>query len=60
MERDDLVLNLVTNLAQCDRHVRERMVAHLTKCDDELGRRVADGLGIDRSALDIEGLIKVR
>jgi catalase len=60
VERDDLVLNLVTMLGQCEQHIQERMVAHLTKCDDEYGRRVAEGLGLDRSKLDIEGLVKVR
>jgi catalase len=45
-ERDDLVLNLVSALAQCDEIVQETMVSHLRKCDDEFGQRVADGLKI--------------
>ncbi|WP_217912771.1 catalase [Miltoncostaea marina] len=45
-EKDDLVLNLVTLLAQCDRPIQERMVWHLLLCEDELGLRVGDGLGI--------------
>ncbi|HEV2891042.1 MAG TPA: catalase [Frankiaceae bacterium] len=45
-ERDDLVLNLVTALAQCDKQIQERMVAHLTRCDEAYGGRVAAGLGL--------------
>ncbi len=54
-ERDDLVLNLVTNLGQCDKLIQERMVGHLLRCDREYGRRVADGLGIDVDTLDAGG-----
>jgi catalase len=53
-ERDDLVVNLTTLLAQCDRPIQERMVWHLFMCEDELGTRVGDGLGI--SAADVRGL----
>ncbi|WP_129338003.1 catalase [Cellulomonas endophytica] len=45
-EKDDLVLNLTTALLQCDRPIQERMVWHLLLCEDELGLRVGDGLGI--------------
>jgi len=45
-ERDDLVANLTGLLAQCDRPIQERMVWHLLMCEDELGLRVGDGLGI--------------
>jgi catalase len=53
-ERDDLVANLTGLLAQCDRPIQERMVWHLYLCEDELGARVGDGLGI--SADDVRGL----
>ncbi len=53
-ERDDLVLNLVDALSQCDRPIQERMVWHLLLAEDELGNRVGDGLGI--SAEDVKGL----
>jgi catalase len=53
-ERDDLVANLTTLLGQCDRPIQERMVWHLYLCEDELGARVGDGLGI--SADDVRGL----
>ncbi|MFC4001214.1 catalase [Prauserella oleivorans] len=53
-ERDDLVQNLVTNLQQCDRPIQERMVWHLLLCEDELGNRVGEGLGI--TADDVAGL----
>jgi catalase len=45
-EKDDLVGNLVTLLGQCERHIQERMVWHLYLCEDELGQRVGNGLGI--------------
>jgi catalase len=53
-ERDDLVANLVDALSQCDRPIQERMVWHFFMCEDELGQRVGDGLGI--SADDVRQL----
>jgi catalase len=53
-EQDDLVANLTGALAQCDRPIQERMVWHLFMCEDELGRRVGEGLGI--GADDVRGL----
>jgi catalase len=53
-ERDDLVTNLTGLLAQCDRHIQERMVWHLLLCEDELGLRVGEGLGIKPD--DVAGL----
>jgi catalase len=53
-EKDDLVGNLTTLLGECDRPIQERMVWHLLLCDDELGGRVGDGLGI--SADDVRSL----
>ncbi len=53
-EKDDLVTNLVTLLSQCDRPIQERMIWHLFMCEDELGQRVGDGLGI--SSDDVRGL----
>jgi catalase len=53
-ERDDLVKNLVAALSQCDREIQERMVWHFYLCEDELGQRVGDGLGI--SADDVRDL----
>jgi catalase len=53
-EKDDLVANLTGLLSRCDRPIQERMVWHLFLCEDELGRRVGDGLGI--SADDVRHL----
>jgi catalase len=53
-EQDDLVTNLTGLLSQCDRPIQERMVWHLFMCEDELGRRVGEGLGI--GADDVRGL----
>ena len=49
-EREDLVLNLTDLLAQCERHIQERMLEHFTRCDTEFGRRIADGLGLPAPA----------
>lgn len=53
-EKDDLVENLTGLLAQCDRPIQERMIWHLFMCEDELGRRVGEGIGI--SADDVREL----
>ena len=53
-EKDDLVGNLSTLLGKCDRPIQERMVWHLLLCDDELGARVGEGLGI--TADDVRSL----
>ncbi|MBA3246489.1 MAG: catalase [Pyrinomonadaceae bacterium] len=44
-EREDLISNLVSALKQCNDDIQERMIGHLTQCDEEYGRRVAEGLG---------------
>jgi catalase len=45
-EKDDLVANLVDALSQCGQRIQERMLWHLYMCEDELGARVGEGLGI--------------
>jgi len=53
-EKDDLVANLVDGIGEATAEVQERMVWHFFLCDDELGERVGDGLGI--TADDVRGL----
>jgi catalase len=53
-EKDDLVANLIDGLGQCDRPIQERMIWHLLMCEDELGQRVGEGVGI--SADDVRHL----
>jgi catalase len=53
-ERDDLVANLGGDLAKCDRAIQERMVWHLLMCEDELGLRVGEIVGIGPD--DVRGL----
>ncbi|WP_372508733.1 catalase [Pseudalkalibacillus decolorationis] len=43
-ERDELIHNLVNGLSSCHTKIQKRMVELLTKCDQDYGRRVADGL----------------
>jgi len=45
--RDDLISNLVGNLKQCDPHIQQRMVWHFWHADEDYGRRVAAGIGVD-------------
>jgi catalase len=45
-ERDELVSNLVDALKQCNVDIQERMVRHFLECDEEYGRKVADGIGV--------------
>jgi len=59
-ERDDLLLNFTDAFKQCDKHIAERMVAHLTKCDEEFGKQLAENLGIDHGSLDVDSLVAVR
>jgi catalase len=44
-ERDDLVNILASALKQCNPDIQERMIALLTKCDEDYWRRVAEGIG---------------
>ncbi|MFJ7748784.1 catalase [Arthrobacter sp. NPDC097144] len=45
-EKDDLVANFVANVGEAAPAVQERMLWHFYMCDDELGARVGEGLGI--------------
>lgn len=45
-ERNDLVLNLVDALSACVPELQTLMVEHLALCDEDFGRRVAEGIGI--------------
>ena len=57
-ERDDLIFNLVGQLEQCNPDIQERMVEHLSRCDAEYGRRVAEGLGIETRAVRLIGRLR--
>src|SRR4051794_15746253 len=45
-EKDHFVANLVDALTECDRAIQERMVWHMYMCEDEMGERVGEGIGI--------------
>ena len=45
-ERDDLIRNLTAAPVQCDRAVQERMVWHFLLAENDIGRRIGEGLGI--------------
>ncbi|MDG5789395.1 catalase [Evansella sp. AB-P1] len=46
-ERDELIKNLVNTLKPCRAEIQNTMVELLTKCDEEYGKRVEDGLNSD-------------
>ncbi|WP_434458580.1 catalase [Stutzerimonas urumqiensis] len=46
-ERDDLINNLVADMKDCPEDIQLRMVWHFWHCDEDYGRRVAQGAGID-------------
>jgi catalase len=46
-EREDLIANMVADLKQCPKEIAMRMVWHWWHCDEDYGRRVAAGAGID-------------
>ena len=53
-ERDDLVLNMGTLLAKCERDVQERMLWHLLLVHDDYGTRVGKHFGM--TAADVQHL----
>ena len=46
-EREDLINNLVADMKACPEQIALRMVWHFWHCDEDYGRRVAEGAGID-------------
>jgi catalase len=50
-EKDETIAFIVPGLKQCTPEIQQRMVWHFLQCDQEYGRRVADGLGIDIGAV---------
>ena len=46
-EREDLIANLVADMKECPEAIRLRMVWHFWHADEDYGRRVAEGAGID-------------
>jgi catalase len=53
-ERDDLIHNMGTLLAACERDVQERMVWHFFMVHDAYGKRVGEMIGV--SVDDVRGL----
>jgi catalase len=49
-ERTDLVENLIGHLGGARKDIQERMVAIFRKFDADYGRRIAEGLGLVRTA----------
>ena len=56
-EREDLIQNLVADIKDCPEPIALRMVWHFWHCDEDYGRRVAEGAGLDlRKALALPPL----
>src|SRR4051812_4239293 len=43
-ERDELISNLVSALSSAEKHIQDKMIELFTQCDEDYGRRVAEGL----------------
>lgn len=43
-ERDELIANLVGAISATEKHIQNKMVELFTQCDEDYGRRVAEGL----------------
>ena len=43
-ERDELISNLVSGIGVCTQDIQDRMIEMLTKCDEDYGRRVKEGI----------------
>ncbi|QST01081.1 catalase [Pontibacillus sp. ALD_SL1] len=50
-EREDLITNLVNSLKPCASHIQNKMIHLFSQCDEDYGKRVADGLGLDPNNL---------
>ncbi|MEZ4625581.1 MAG: catalase [Thermomicrobiales bacterium] len=45
-DRDDLVLNLTSELGKCEPVLQEMMLEHFYHCDADFAKRVAEGIGV--------------
>ncbi|MBF6591319.1 MAG: catalase, partial [Ktedonobacterales bacterium] len=48
-EKDETITFIVSGLTLCTSEIQERMVYHYAQCDEEYGRRVAEGLGLSHA-----------
>jgi catalase len=46
-EREDLIANLSADMKACPEELALRMIWHFWHCDEDYGRRVAEGAGLD-------------
>jgi catalase len=54
-ERDELISNLVSALSSAEKHIQDKMIALFTQCDEDYGRRVAEGLKMNGDAVKQTG-----
>ena len=52
-EKDELISNLVGALKSCKSEIQQRMIGHFLRADEDYGTRVAQGLGIDPSSVEL-------
>jgi catalase len=50
-ERDELISNLTGAISSCEQHIQDKMVELFTQCDEDYGRRVAEGLKTKKEAM---------
>jgi len=51
-DRDNLIGNIVDHLGKAPKRVQLRQTALFYKADPDYGRRVAEGLGLDRKEIE--------
>lgn len=51
-EKDELIFNLVDALSHCRKEIQDKMVEMFTACDEDYGRRVADGLRMSAAKME--------
>lgn len=53
-EREDLISNLSGALVQCNQDIQDKMIAHFNQCDEDYGRRVAEGIRMKKEMMMAE------
>ena len=50
-EREDLIANLSGAIAQANQEIQDKMIDLLTQCDEDYGRRVAEGIKMKKEMM---------
>lgn len=53
-ERDELITNLIGAISAAEQHIQDKMVELFTQCDEDYGKRVAEGLKMKSELMEKE------